>query len=198
MKKELDHFCIGEYYGGDQEWFSDSWMKIGGCAAVTACDLCIYLAKYKDMKHLYPYDADHVTLEDYLEFGMQMKKYLHPRATGIYKTSIYVDGFNDYLDEIGDRPFEMENISGREEAETAIRLVKDQIDRGFPVPYLMLLHRDKELDDYMWHWFLLNGYEESDDGFLVSVVSYGKKIWMDLRYLWHTGRLKKGGFVRIV
>lgn len=39
MRKELDHFCVGEYYGGDQEWFSDSWMKIGGCAAVTACDL---------------------------------------------------------------------------------------------------------------------------------------------------------------
>ena len=92
----------------------------------------------------------------------------------------------------------MENISGHEEADTAIRFVKEQIDRGFPVPYLMLLHRDKELDDYMWHWFLLNGYEESEEGFLVSVVSYGKKKWMDLRYLWRTGRLKKGGFVRIV
>ena len=197
MKKELDHFLIDESYGGNQEWFSDAWMKIGGCGAVTACDLCICLAKYKEMESLCPFDPDAISLEKYLEFGMQMKKYLSPRMTGIHKTSIYVDGFNEYLKDVGVHTLGLENISGDEDLATAVELVKDQIDRGFPIPYLMLLHTDKRLDDYMWHWFLLNGYDESDGTFLVSVVSYGRKKWMDLNHLWNTGKIRKGGFVRI-
>lgn len=197
MRKELGHFCIDGYYGGSQEWFTDSWMKIGGCGAVTACDVCIYLAKYKGMKELYPFDPENVTMEDYLEFGMRMKKYLSPRATGIYKTQIYTDGFRDYLADLCVSPIRFEDVSGKEAPEIAVTLIKDQIDRGFPVPYLMLLHRDKKLDDFMWHWFLLNGYEYGNGHFKVSVVSYGKKQWMDLLHLWRTGRLRKGGFVSI-
>ena len=197
MRKELDHFYIEDSYGGNQEWFTDTWMKIGGCAAVTACDLCIYLAKYRGLTELYPFDAQHVTREEYLSFGMQMKKYLTPRATGIYKTDIYVDGFQEYLADLGASSVAMEGISGKEAYETAADIIKEQIGRGLPLPYLMLLHRDKKLDDYVWHWFLLNGYDDDGGRLKVSVVSYGKKIWMDLHHLWSTGRLRKGGFIRV-
>ncbi len=197
MRKELAHFTVGESYGGDQNWFSDHWMKIGGCGAVTACDVCVYLAKYRDMPELYPFDPDSVTKEDYLAFAERMRKFLGPRHMGINKTEIYTDGFNDYLNDCGVRPIRFRSCSGDEDVETAVKLVKDQIDRGFPVPYLMLLHRDVKLDDYMWHWFLLNGYDESDRAFRVKVVSYGEGKWMDLRHLWRTGRRQKGGFVLI-
>ena len=43
MQKELDYFTIEHSYGGNQDWFWDPMMKIGGCAALTACDSCIYL-----------------------------------------------------------------------------------------------------------------------------------------------------------
>ena len=89
------------------------------------------------------------------------------------------------------------NQEGKEAYETAADIIKEQIGRGLPVPYLMLLHRDKKLDDYMWHWFLLNGYDDEGGRLKVSVVSYGKKIWMDLHHLWSTGRLRKGGFIRV-
>ena len=55
MKKELDYFRIGNSYGGNQDWFLDFMMKIGGCAALTACDSCIYLDLYKGTE-LYPYE----------------------------------------------------------------------------------------------------------------------------------------------
>ncbi|MBR1759474.1 MAG: hypothetical protein IJ744_12245 [Lachnospiraceae bacterium] len=197
MKRELGHFYIGESYGGDQEWFADAWMKVGGCGAVTACDLCIFLAKYHGMKELYPFDANNVTMEEYLDFGMQMKPFLSPRASGIDRTDIYIDGFYAYLSSLGTWPVHLQGISGEEDVETAVSLIKDQIERGYPVPYLMLLHRDKKLDDYMWHWFLLNGYEEKGETFLVKVVSYGKPVWMNLRHLWRTDRKRKGGVVLI-
>lgn len=41
--KELPLFKVGNYYGYNQELFTDHWMNIGGCGAVTACDVSIYL-----------------------------------------------------------------------------------------------------------------------------------------------------------
>ena len=197
MKRELEHFNVDQWYGGSQKWFSDAWMKIGGCGAVTACDLCIYLARIYGMTRLYPGDPGHVTMEDYLSFGMQMKPYLAPRAGGINKTDTYIEGLNAYLADISFSPFQLKGVSGETQIEEAVSLIKDQIDRGYPVPYLMLLHRDKTLDDYMWHWFLLNGYEDDGKHTRVKAVSYGKAIWLDLRHLWRTDRRRKGGFVLI-
>mgnify|MGYP006994610556 CR=1 FL=1 len=47
MKKELDYFMIDGEFGGNQDWFTNIVMNVGGCGAATACDSCIYLAKYK-------------------------------------------------------------------------------------------------------------------------------------------------------
>ena len=49
MKKELQYFKIEEAWGGSQEWFSDRMMRLGGCAAVTACDSCIFF----DLNRIY-------------------------------------------------------------------------------------------------------------------------------------------------
>ncbi len=195
--KALEHFHIGGSCGGDQRWFSDPWMKHGGCAAVTACDLCVYLAGNRGMANLCPFDPADVTLEDYLAFGERMRPYLSPRPMGINTTEIYIEGLERYFADRGGAPLTLSGVSGQTDTESAVALVRDQIDRGFPVPYLMLLHRDKKLDDYMWHWFLLNAWRETPRAFQVRAVSYGKEIWVDLRHLWRTGRRRKGGFVRI-
>ncbi|MCR5174188.1 MAG: hypothetical protein K6C09_06115 [Oscillospiraceae bacterium] len=195
MRKELEHFTIDGSLGGQQEWFPEYWMKIGGCGAVTACDICIYLARYMKMLEACPFDAWNISKEDYLSFGEKMRPYLSPRPTGIDRTEIYVEGFGRYLADSGVSGIGFREISGTEDVETAVREVRAQIDRGLPVAYLMLMHRDKALDDYMWHWFLLNGYDETEERFLVKVVSYGEGKWMDLRHLWRTCRRRKGGFV---
>ena len=56
MKKVLDYFSIDGAVGGSQEWFRNVVMYIGGCAAATACDCCIYLALHRDMDDRYRYD----------------------------------------------------------------------------------------------------------------------------------------------
>ena len=196
MRKELEHYYIGESYGGQQEWFTEPWMKIGGCGAVTACDICIYLAKHKGMRELYPFDADNVTKEDFLKFGEIMRPFLSPRTRGINRTDIYTDGFRDYMDSLGTHPIRFGEYSGEKDQETALRLIKDRIDSGFPVPYLTLKHTDPKYRDYTWHWFILNGYDDTE-GFMVKAVTYGEGVWMDLKALWDTGFEEKGGFVTI-
>lgn len=47
MERHLDYFKIEGEYGGNQDWFTNIVMHIGGCGAATACDSCIYLCPAK-------------------------------------------------------------------------------------------------------------------------------------------------------
>ena len=72
---------------------------MGGCAAATACDSCIYLAKYKGLEQLYPGNVEEMTKEDYISFSMKMKPYLRPRIQGVKKLSMFLEGFDRYLED---------------------------------------------------------------------------------------------------
>jgi hypothetical protein len=89
----------------------------------------------------------------------------------------------------------MDMLDGSEPYEAAAEAVKKQIDDGYPIPTLILNHRDRSLKDYVWHWFLINGYDEKDGTMMVKTVTYSGYQWLDLRKLWDTGFNNKGGFV---
>ena len=212
MKKELEYFYIGESYGGNQEWFQDHMMNIGGCGAVTACDCCIYLARYRGLKFLYPGDADHITRWDYLRFAGRMKPYLRPRKGGINTLEMFLEGFRGYLKDAEKlskkRPaVEFRTVPGSSSFRQAAEAVIRQIDERLPVLCLTLHHSNPEMEDYVWHWFLLTGYEcggtsgnagsESGSGMPVKVkaVTYGEYQWIDFETLWDTGYEQKGGLI---
>lgn len=194
QQKELPYFDIEGAYGGWQAWFTDRWMKIGGCAAVTACDVCIYLQLYRGMQRLYPFAIQHLTQADYVRFGMQMKPYLRPRYSGVDRLDLYITGLGGYLYDhgvmLGLVPWEGEHS----EAETR-RVIRRQIDAGLPIPCLLLRHQDPALQDITWHWFMLTGYLCYEDMFFVKVVTYGSWRWLNLHLLWQTGYARKGGLV---
>lgn len=216
-KKELEHHYIEGSYGGNQEWFTGPMMKLGGCGAETACECSIYFDMHYGT-HLYPFDINNLTIADYKKFGAIMKPYLSPRMTGIDRLDIFIDGYNSY---IKDRNINirMSEFSGEEDVESAIEIVKKQIDRGLPIPMLMLNHRDKRFKDYDWHWFVVNGYCEgtkapppgpwagagceasnsvSPDGstrFYIKTATYSEWDWFDFRDFWDTGFERKGGLV---
>lgn len=197
MKKELPYFNIGDSFGGNQDWFHNFLMHMGGCAAATACDSCIYFALHRDFGVLYPFDVKQITKEDYEAFAMKMKPYLRPRAGGIKKTSIYIDGFGEYLKSLGVQDLiSMEGFSGDHSFEESASFIVDRIDQGYPIPYLMLKHTDCKFKDYSWHWFLLVGYEQTESDVLVTLATYGKATVFSLRELWHTGYEEKGGMIR--
>ena len=141
MKKILDYFSIDGAIGGNQEWFKNVVMYIGGCAAATACDCCIYLALRRGMTNLYPYNVHALTKQDYIDFSMKMKPYLRPRVNGVNKLWMFTEGFGNYLKDIGENGLKMRELPGTEELRTAELFIRQQIDNGYPVPYLMLRHR---------------------------------------------------------
>ena len=223
MRKELKHHRIEGSYGGNQEWFSGPMMKLGGCGAETACEVSIYLAMHYGLD-LYPFAApgfeDNIlTVDDYKKFGAVMKPYLSPRMTGIDRLDIFIDGFKEYISDREVKGITMREFSGEESFDRAKEAVISQIDKGLPIPMLMLNHHDRRYKDYDWHWFIVNGYTEdikapapgpwagagcaasnskSPDGrlrFYIKTATYSEWDWFDLEDFWKTERNPKGGLV---
>lgn len=197
IKKELPHFYIGDSLGGQQEWYSretDFGMHVGGCAAVTACDCAIYFEKYLGLRGLYPFDLENLTREDYLRFGKVMEPYLYPRWSGVDKLEIYLDGFGRFLSDRGVK-IKMTGWSGESNLSDTWQALTAQIDSGYPIPCLNLNHQAQSLQDYVWHWFILDGYELRGGDSFVKAVSYGVGRWFDFKTLWNTGYERKGGLI---
>ncbi|MBQ6401850.1 MAG: hypothetical protein IJI20_06165 [Firmicutes bacterium] len=199
MKRELPYFTIGESYGGSQSWFLDPWMHIGGCGALTMCDVLIYLAKNRGRPECYPYDINRLTRRDYKKFGMMVKPYLRPRESGIKDLKTFVDGARVYLEDSEIEGFTFTTLDGHKPYEEAEAAVRDRIDASLPVPMLMLKHGDKRFDFFEWHWFPIIGYdEEGENGeFQIKVATYSKAHWLPFRDFWGTSELERGGLVLI-
>ena len=197
MKKELNFFKIGNSFGGNQSWFRDPVMKIGGCAAAAACDTCLNLELYHNKKGLYPYAATSLNKEDYISFSTTMKPYLRPRIGGITKLKIFVKGFEKYLKERGHETIKASAFEGDRHWMNAAGAIQNQIERGITIPFLLLRHKNSKFRFYTWHWFLIVGYEEIENEFYVKTATYGNFHWVSLQELWNTGYKHKGGMIMI-
>ena len=196
MKLELPHFTIGTSYGGNQDWFRTFMMCIGGCGAETACDSSLYFALHRGLTDLYPFDLSALSKDQYVDFAHVMEPYLHPRWSGIDRLDIFIDGYGRYLHDRGNERLQMTAFDGSEPYEAAERFIKEQIRGGYPIPTLVLNHRNRTMKSYVWHWFLINGFEETPDTLLVKAVTYSKYEWLDLKALWNTGHERRGGLIR--
>lgn len=197
-KKELPHFYIGNSLGGQQEWYSritDFGMNVGGCAAITACDCAICFEKYFGVRGLYPFDLENITREDYLRFGKIMEPYLYPRWSGVDRLDIYLDGFGRFLKDRNATNIKLAPWAGENDFSDTWQILCRQIDAGYPVPCLTLNHQAASLQDYVWHWFILDGYEVRGGEPFVKAVSYGIGRWFKFATLWDTGYRRKGGLI---
>ncbi len=199
-KKILDYFTIDGTPGGNQEWLPEWDMNMGGCAAVTACDTCIFLSRLENdnkFLSLYPFDPKNLSRTDFVKFASVMKPFLTPRYHGIDFLETYICGFYDYMKKVKNNSLIFEGISGNVDYETFSSTIINQIDRNFPVPFLLLNHHDIKLDDFEWHWFNLAGYEEIENDVNVLTVTYAEYKWFSLKNLYDTHNERKGGIIRI-
>ena len=194
-KKELRYFNIGNSYGGNQRWMIDPWMHIGGCGALTACDIFIYMMLYKEVGELCPYDVSAMMKKQYRKFAMSVRPYLRPRESGIKDLETFMEGVRIYLEDVGETGVTLTGFDGSEPYEKAAAAIVESIDRDIPLAYLMLKHSDRKFDFFEWHWFPVIGYEKTKDGLMIKVATYGKAHWLPLRELWDTGYDEKGGMV---
>lgn len=195
--KELIYYTIDGSLGWNQDWFVDWWMNIGGCAAVTACDLCVLLARDHGLSSLYPHDPTQVTRVDYLALSEVMKPYLRPRKGGVDRLVYYLEGFGAFLQDRGVNAISLQGLDGEAPWQDAWALVQQQVDRDLAVPCLVLYHKDPVFRDFQWHWFNLAGYRLRKGRPEVRAVTYGAAHWLDMERLWETGHERKGGLIKL-
>ena len=193
---KIPYFNIEGIPGGNQDWFPDFWMKLGGCAALSACDQAICLAANCGMEGCCTFSCDELTRKNYVDFGMVMKPYISPRMMGVTRLSIFTEGFGDYLK---DRGYEASfvTLDGHEDYEKAVCFIKEALHKKLPVSYLMLRHKDKELADLNWHWFTITGYRDGEETISLFYHTYGEELEIDFPRLWNTGMNHRGGMVAI-
>lgn len=198
MRVQLPYYEVCEKLGWDQEDFRDPFMYFGGCGAVTACDLSIFLAREHDMTSLCPFSPEQVEKADYLAFSKTMKRFLRPRVQGVDTLELWLEGYQAYLRSVSREErlprFYAFPQTGNSWEEAAKQIVR-QIDRHFLVPMLLLRHKNYLYKDISWHWFNLAGYDSMDDDLLLRLVTYGEEQWISLRELWDSGYEERGGLI---
>jgi hypothetical protein len=110
-----------------------------------------------------------------------MKGYLGPRLTGIDTLELYSSGLRTYWQDVGAGSLTLAHAEGTLPWLEAGELIRERIDSGLIVPFLLLRHQNRALKDYHWHWFNLAGYDERQGGLKVKVVTYGSFRWLDFR-----------------
>ena len=195
MKHELNYFTVDGKPGGNQSSFWDPVLRIGGCAAIAACDCCIMLARSCGLTGVYPYDPWQVSRRDYKRFAKSMKRYLHPGFQGVPKLELFTAGLGRYFADLGEKRVTMETFDGVASAEKAAQVIQAQLDAGLPVPCMMLRHSAPAMKEYVWHWFPLTGWADGAEGFRVQATTYGASEWLDLNTLWNTGYEERGGLI---
>lgn len=195
-KFQIDYFEVEGTPGGNQEWCTDFWMYLGGCAALAACDVSICLAKNAGCRECYPFSVNKLTKKQYVQFAMMMKPYIHPRIGGVSRLSIFTKGYGRYLREHGYEA-EFHLCAGDETYEKACTFMKEELKNNLPIPFLLLRHRDKKLKDLNWHWFMITGYTVKDNRMILRYHTYGEVQEVDFETLWNTGMFQKGGMTSI-
>lgn len=193
MKQELKHFTIGDSFGGNQTWISETIPR-GGCAVITASDCCMYFDLYKGTK-LCPRCFPQPSREKYVQLCKEIVSYLCVGPTGIDSLEPFMDGLANFMKDQGGPVMSMRPFPGSKSLKEAQEIISHQIDNGFPIPCLTLHHKQPAFQIYDWHWYLLMGYEQVDRKYLVKAVTYGRGNWLDLSQLWETGYDQKGGLV---
>lgn len=197
MKKELDFISINGYYGGDQHWYEDRFMRLAGCSAVCASEACAYLAgRFPHLSKLYPYDSRRITKEDFIRFMTTMFGYVTPGFMGMRSIKRFKRCFLEYA-KSAEADVKISMLEGYEDVAAAKEFACRGMDEDYCVLYLLLTHKDPELDEYTWHWFTLTGYEREDEKMTVDFATWGEKHTFDFDRMWNTGTLQHGGMVII-
>lgn len=195
MKKELDFINIDGFYGGDQHWYRDRFMRMAGCSAVGASEACAYLAgHFPALRKLYPGDPNTIHKEEFISFMETVFQYVTPGFMGMSSIKRFKRCFLEYACAAG-ADVRLSLLSGAASADAARQFVMRALDAGYCVLYLLLTHKDGELDEFTWHWFVLTGYETEGDAMRVDFATWGKKNTFDFDRLWNTGTLSHGGMV---
>lgn len=165
-------------YGGNQEWFQDSWQQKAGCGSISGTNLAAYYAANSEQAaEMYQGDVSRFDYAEFLYAMTQMYQYMKPGIFGFPSVTKFAEQFRKYCRH---RNVSVEEVilDKYESVREANCFVKEHIDAGRPIALIILTHRAQELIEYTWHWVTVTGYtedEENNAGLEIVISNYGKR-----------------------
>jgi hypothetical protein len=163
-------------YGGNQDWFLDTWAQKAGCGSVSANDIYMY------------YTSDKTTYQkqEYLQSMNAMFDIMIPKNRGFPYAYLYARRLQRCLQK---QNIEIKyQILRNTDSKTTIALVKQSIDDNNPLGLLILNHLRWCLRDDIWHWVTIFGYRETRRGLMIIFSDCGKKKEIPARILFENKR----------
>ena len=158
-------------YGGNQDWFLDSWAKKAGCASVLGSNMYAYYMNIEESQK-----------DEFLSMMNDLYSYMTPGRMGFPFFYKFAHQFVNRM--------EKENVhltpkylKKSKSVDSSIRFVKKSIDQKHPVGVLILSHRAKELEDDNWHWICITGYEIRENKTMIVFSDCGVRRQIDATIL---------------
>lgn len=178
-----DNDMIG--YGGDQEWFLDSWARRAGCASVLASNMYAYYL--------------HQSSYELSSFLKVMESMFHQMTPG-YMGYPYLYKFaRTFVKIMKEEDIDLKPVYQKKSKnyKHAMMFVKESIDDGHPISMLILHHHAKELEDDNWHWVCLSGYIPTEKGYDIIFSDCGQRRVIDSHILFDTSHKNVFKMVRM-
>ena len=149
-------------YGGNQEWFPDLWARQAGCGSVTGANMaaCFSLNR-PEYSSLAPDCQPVMAKADYLSLMQEMYRRMKPGLMGYPYPAKLARAFSAYSKEKG-LSLAPHVVCSWKDWKEGYALVKQSLDSGSPVGFLILAHRAPELKEDIWHWITICGYGEAE------------------------------------
>ena len=183
------------YYGGNQEWFSDSWKRRAGCGPTSFANLICYLSKtHAGYEALCPYDT--TGKSGFVQLMENSWRFVTPGSKGVNTTDIFSDGAKGYGDEKGVALMAESLVvaplhSGTRSYKDISGFVVQALKRRLPVAFLNLSNGIlNNLDS--WHWVTIVALRGGD----ALIYDQSKAKWINFQ-LWLSTSIMGGGFVTI-
>ncbi len=179
---ELENFPIiaegdNRYYGGDQAWYRNKFHAEAGCGPTSGANLAAFYGM--ELKPITP-GGCLFEKEAFINLMDVMYTYMTPGMMGFPYYQKYINCFLKFSEE-RKHSFCAYSMRSWKMVSEPVSFVKQAINSGNPVPFIILLHAEKALENNQWHWMTITGYGEDGESIILS--NNGKREVYDSQIL---------------
>jgi hypothetical protein len=180
-----EHFVNIEkyYYGGSQEWFSDSGLKNTGCGPTAAANITAHMASKTSWgRSLYGYNINFNAKTDFAKHMDEVAKHVSPLPLiGMPSYSAWASSVVNFASSRGVSIHPYYQTTAKTLDNTS-NYIKSGLSSGMPVALLM--YYNPKLTTYSWHWMTITKYfRDGADNRYIAVSTWGQRHVLNWKWV---------------
>ena len=180
------------FYGGNQNWYSDSTKRSRGCGPTAAANITNYLAKGYPYQWGKLYSQPSMYELDFIKHMDLMYGYLTPGVVGVVQLSAFADGVEAWA-RFNNQPLSRVTFTDSLTQDNMANFIKYGLIDDQPVATLNLQPPNTGYE-YAWHWMTITKYfRDVNDNRFLAVSSWGTRYSINYYQHFNAINLYGGG-----